>query len=102
MTGILASRTVFVSSAGSAARRRGAVKAVVAPAKAKVVSNERLSIAIIASPARPGSRLQLAFQLIEEAPVGAVGEDLFRTGFDQTGLVQSQRVEAQRVLGIVI
>src|SRR5215813_2157208 len=48
------------------------------------------------------SRLQLALELVEEAPVGAVGDDLLWARFDQTDLVQPQRVEAHGVLGVVL
>jgi hypothetical protein len=34
-----------------------------------------------------GSRLQLALQLVEEAPVGAFGNELVWSGFDQAGLM---------------
>ncbi len=43
-----------------------------------------------------GSRLQLALELVEEAPVGAVGDELVRAGLDHADLVQAERVEAQR------
>ena len=46
------------------------------------------------------SRLQLALQLLEEAPVGAVGDDLVRVRFDHPDLVHAQCVEPKRVLGI--
>src|SRR5262249_56666246 len=46
------------------------------------------------------SRLQFAFELVEEPPVGAVRNDLFRSGLDQTGFAQAKRVPPDRVLGI--
>src|SRR5271165_2402527 len=45
--------------------------------------------------------LQLAFELVEKAPIGAVGDDPLRYRFDEAEIMQSQRVEAQRVLWIV-
>src|SRR5712664_2519593 len=48
------------------------------------------------------SRLQLAFELVQETPIGAVGDDLLRARFDQTDLAQAQRVEAHGVLGVVL
>src|SRR4051812_46822275 len=48
------------------------------------------------------SSLQFALQLVEKAPVGALGENLLRARFDHPRLVQFQRVEADRVLGIVL
>src|SRR6266446_6963105 len=46
--------------------------------------------------------LQLPFQLIQEAPVGALGHDLLWAGFDHPGLVKSEGVEAHRVFRIVL
>src|SRR5215467_8578380 len=48
------------------------------------------------------SRLQLAFDLVQEVPIGVLHDQLFGGGLDQTGLVQSQCVEAERVLGIKV
>src|SRR5438067_10507812 len=47
------------------------------------------------------SRLQLALQFIEEAPVGAPRDDSRRTRLDELDLVQPQCIEAKRVLRIV-
>ena len=44
-------------------------------------------------------RLQLLLQLVEEAPVGAVGDDLLGARLHHARLVQAERVEADRVLG---
>src|SRR5438876_558197 len=46
------------------------------------------------------SRLQLAFELVEEALIRAVGNDLLRTAFDRAQLMQPQRIEAYRVLRV--
>src|SRR5687768_9122781 len=46
--------------------------------------------------------LQLLLQLVEEAPVGALGEDLLGSAFNHAGLVQPQGVEAHGILGVVL
>src|SRR5262245_24948430 len=48
------------------------------------------------------SRLQLALELLEEAPVGALGDDLLGIGSDHARFAQLKRVEADRVLRIVV
>jgi hypothetical protein len=45
--------------------------------------------------------LQLLLQLIEEAPVGALGDELLWTRLDHAGFVEAQSVEAYGVLHIV-
>src|SRR5690242_12420814 len=49
-----------------------------------------------------GSRLQFALELIEKAPVSVLGDELLRAGLDHPGFRQAQRIEAERVLGIVV
>ena len=51
-------------------------------------------------PAALASRLQLAFELIEEAPVGALGDDLLRGRANHARLVEPQRIEPDRVLRV--
>src|SRR5262245_62869795 len=52
-------------------------------------------------PRRPvASGLQLALELVEEAPVGALGDQRVRARLDHADLVQAQRVEAHRVLRV--
>jgi hypothetical protein len=48
------------------------------------------------------SRLQLAFELVEKAPIGVFRDDLLRRFFDCAVFAQAQRIEADRVLGIVV
>src|SRR5467141_3238350 len=48
------------------------------------------------------SRLQLAFELVQEAPIGVVGDDLLRARFDKAHVAQAQCIEADRVLGVVV
>src|SRR5262249_15497084 len=65
------------------------------------------------APGRPGSQrrremrvsescFQLALELVPEAPIRAIGEDLVRTGLDHARVVQAKRVEAYRILRIVV
>ena len=49
-----------------------------------------------------GSRLHLALELVENAPIGVLGNERLRAGLDQPSFIQAQRVEANRILGIVI
>jgi hypothetical protein len=51
---------------------------------------------------RRDSGFQFTFELVEEAPVGALGNQLVRTGLDHPRLVQAQSLEPQRVLGVVL
>src|SRR5215831_11885307 len=46
-------------------------------------------------------RPQLAFQFVEEAPIGVLGDDLLRRRLDQADFMEAQRIEAERFLGIV-
>ena len=46
--------------------------------------------------------LQLLLQLVEEAPIRALSDQLLRTRLDEADLVQTQSVETERVLGIGI
>src|SRR3954451_11720104 len=48
------------------------------------------------------SRLHLALELIEKAPVGVPGNELLRVGLDQSGFRHAQCIEAERVLGIIV
>src|SRR5262249_402560 len=52
-------------------------------------------------PSAGASRLHLAFELIEESPIGVLGDDPLRRRLDQTDFTQAQGVEADRVLRIV-
>src|SRR6516165_7008890 len=49
-----------------------------------------------------GSRLQLAFELVEEAPIRAVGNNLVGARLDHTSFVQPQRIEPKCIFGIVL
>src|SRR5262249_16317374 len=48
------------------------------------------------------SSLQLAFELVEKAPIGAVGDDLLWVRLDHAGFMQAQRVKPESVLVIVL
>src|SRR5215468_6242129 len=50
----------------------------------------------------PPLPLQLLLQLMEETPVGALGDELLGAGLDHTGLVQTEGIEAYRILGVVL
>src|SRR5262249_51209120 len=51
---------------------------------------------------RHGLSLQLLLELIEKVPVGALGDDLLRARLDHAGLVEAERVEANRVFRAVL
>jgi hypothetical protein len=48
------------------------------------------------------SPLQLAFELIQEAPVRAVGNDLAGRQLNHAGFAQAERVEPDRIFRIVL
>src|SRR5580704_265922 len=48
------------------------------------------------------STFQLAFKLVEEAPIRAVCQNLVGGRPDQAGLAQPQRIESDSVIGIVV
>src|SRR5215472_15805375 len=48
------------------------------------------------------SRLQLALELVEESPIGAVGDNLLWGFFDCAVFAQTECIEADRILGIVV
>src|SRR5215468_638328 len=92
---------VVVSSGSSTALTRGAAITPATPAAASPLIKRRLAIIAIRDlPARWASRLQLAFEFVEEAPFCAVGNDLLRVRFDHADFVQAQGVEPDRVLGV--
>src|SRR5215469_569238 len=47
------------------------------------------------------SRLELAFQLVQKAPIGALVNDLLRARFDHADFMQAQCVESEGVFVIV-
>src|SRR5688500_2494619 len=68
-------------------------------ARGSRVVHDRVRYATIS---RPFLALQLLLQLVEERPVGARADDLLGAGFDHADLVQAERVEPDRVFGIVL
>src|SRR5512145_1702252 len=50
----------------------------------------------------PSLAFQLLFELVQKAPVGALGDDLLRRRLDHADLVEPERVEADGVLGIIV
>src|SRR5271155_392702 len=95
-------RTEVVSRAPSAASTRGARTRPAAPATDRLARKRRRVWMIgIGNLLFWRSRLQLAFELVQEAPIGVFGDDLLRRRFDKAHIAQAQRIEADRVLGIV-
>ena len=52
-----------------------------------------LRIICFRHPSSESSRLQLAFEFIEETPIGMFRDELLRAGLDQPCFMQSQRVK---------
>src|SRR5271163_3451593 len=48
------------------------------------------------------SRLQLAFELVQETPIRAIGDDLLWTRLDHADFVQTKGVEPDRILSVVL
>src|SRR5262245_13783761 len=44
--------------------------------------------------------LQLLLQLVEEAPVGAPGDELLGARLDHPGLMETQSVKPERIVGV--
>src|SRR5215470_11261553 len=59
-----------------------------------------LSSCVVGSMPAMRSALQLALELVEEAPVGGLGDDLGGGGLDDAGFAQAQRIEPDRVLRV--
>src|SRR5215468_2178253 len=53
------------------------------------------------SASKASSRLQLAFELVQEVPIRALGNDLLRARLYHVDFAQAQGIEADRVLRIV-
>src|SRR5215467_4817485 len=51
---------------------------------------------------QPMLALQLLLELVEEAPVGTLGEDLLRRRLDEPHLTESERIEAHGIFGVVV
>src|SRR5215471_9652190 len=75
-------RTVVISGAPSAASARRARTRPVTLANERAVVRKRRRVCVIGIGNLPfllRSRLQLAFDLVQKAPIGAFGDDLLRT-----------------------
>ena len=82
---ILIRRTVFVSGGGPSANDPCTPTRLAAPAAERPPRKRRRlwMICMFTSPSRQtGSGFQLALQLVEEAPIRAVGNDLLRARLD--------------------
>src|SRR6516162_10149879 len=106
IAGLCRKRTAVVSRAPSKANACGASARAEVPAIARALVRKRRRVSLIGilktSLCFRRSRLQLAFQLVEEAPIRTLGDDLLRGGLDYAGLAQQQRKEAHGVLGVII
>ena len=106
VTGSLSKRIVVTSGGGSAACDLPSAPnppRPAAPANAALVRNRRRVWVIgIKAPIVPGSRLQLAFELVEEAPIRAAGDNPLGRRLDHADFVQPKRIKADRVLGVVV
>src|SRR5215472_484061 len=102
MPGSRTSRTEVISGSPSAARGGCARKKPAAPAVDNPARKwRRVCANDIGSLPFSWLCLQLAFELVEEAPIGAVGNDLLRARLDEAGFVHAQSVEPEGVLGVV-
>src|SRR6516165_1662347 len=102
MLGIFGSLTEAVSSAPSAATVPGERTRLAAPAADNPTRKwRRVGANDIGNLPFSWLRLQLAFELVQKAPVRAVGDDLLRARLDHADFVQTERIEPYRVLGIV-
>src|SRR5216683_1739737 len=101
ITSFFTKRTAVVSGGPSAANARGVPTRPAAPARESVVrKRRRVCVNGMASPPSFAcSRLQFAFHLVEKAPIGTLRDDLAGYRLYHAGLVQPQRVEADRVFG---
>jgi hypothetical protein len=89
-----------VSGGPSAAKARGGRTRLAAPASKAVIKRRRRVCIIVTEVLLSGP--QLAFDLGKEAPIGILSDDLLRARLEQAGFVQPQRVEAKRILGVVV
>src|SRR5215471_13198811 len=57
--------------------------------------------AVVCASSEASSSLQLAFDLVQKAPIGAVGDNLLRARLDEAHFLQPQCVEPDSIFGIV-
>src|SRR5215472_8598377 len=58
--------------------------------------------AVVCASSEASSSLQLAFDLVQKAPIGGVGDNLLRGRFDKARLVEPKSVKPDRILGIIL
>src|SRR5262249_21010487 len=92
MLGMRASRSWWFRAAARQRRNAAARKEAPGPPGSQRRREMRVS----------ESRFQLALELVPEAPIRAISEDLVRTGLDHAGIAQSKRIEAYGVLRVVV
>src|SRR6476620_6930677 len=105
----MGNRTVVVSGGASWANDWDKPSRPAAPADETVVRNRRrlcvmcmtTSLEFSARAIAPSSSLELALELVEEAPVGRLRNELVRRRLNHAGFAQAQCVEAKRIFGIV-
>src|SRR6516225_4018343 len=100
--GNFSKRTAVVSRASSAASTCGTRISAPALASDTALRNWR-RVAVIGIGNPPffwRSRFQLAFELIQKPPVGAVGDDLLRRRFDEASFALAQSIEPDGVFGV--
>src|SRR5262249_16377368 len=106
----MGNRTVVVSGGASWANDSDKPSRPAAPADETAVRNRRrlcvmcmrTSLESSARAIEPSSSLQLALELIENPPVGALRDEGWRAGLDHARLAQPQGVKADRIIGIVV
>src|SRR5215475_10735116 len=104
MVGVFGRRTVVVSSGPSVAFNPRASSKTALPAAERVARKRRrvcvVSIETFLVLSR--SRLKLAFELVQKAPIGALGDDLLRRRFDEACVALAQSIEPDRVFGVIL
>src|SRR5262245_43619223 len=103
-------RTVVVSGGVSWANDWDKPSRPAAPADEIAVRNRRrlcvmcmrTSLESSARAIAPSLSLELALELVEEAPVGRLRDELVGRQLDHARVTQPQRVEAKRVVGIIL
>src|SRR5215472_10192382 len=101
MPGAASGSRTDVVSGGPSAARAGVRNIAAVPMLESAARKRRLVwISAIAS-LPPFSCLQLALNLVQEAPIRSVGDDLLRARFDEPHFVQAKRVISEGILGAI-
>src|SRR6516165_865690 len=88
--GVFAKVTLVISGTPSAAGALGMPTRPAAAAPAAVVRKRRRDCSIVTGNLPSGSRLQLAFELVKEAPIGAFRDDLEHPIFAEAPIFVAQ------------